>query len=254
MAKNLRIRDRILLALAFLGDEFFEVVQPYSIKMKRMAGVLPPNYKFTNFRANANRMVRTGYMEKIIKNGEPYLRLSNTGKNVIARDFPFLKFRNKNWDGYWRVISYDIPEKFKGSRHALQRKLRELGFGMLQKSIYISPHDIAEDLQEYIEGNKLEDFAAVTVAKRIFGKSDQMLAWEVWNLEKLEEKYWQWIDDCKEFQNKQEKNYQEFVKLQNHFIDILFSDPFLPLELQPDSWPSDEAIKEFHNLIKQQCL
>ncbi|PIS15233.1 hypothetical protein COT63_01080 [Candidatus Shapirobacteria bacterium CG09_land_8_20_14_0_10_38_17] len=253
MAKNLRFRDKILLTLSFLGDEFFEIIQPYSVKMKKMAGILPPDYKLTNFQANTNRMIRTGYMEKIVKDGEPYLRLSNMGKNVIARDFPFLKFRNKNWDGYWRVISYDIPEKFKGSRHSLQEKLKELGFGMLQKSIYISPHNIAEDLQEYIENNNLKDFAAVMVAKRVFGKSNQTLAWEVWNLEKLEEKYWEWISDGEEFQNKQEKNYQKFAKLQDRFIDIIFKDPFLPKELQPNSWPSNEAIKKFHSLLKQQC-
>jgi len=252
MSKRFRFRDQLLLALTFLGDEFFEVVQPYSFQMKKWAGVLPPDYKLTNFRKNIYRMLKTEEIEKVIKNGKPYLRLSNRGKKIVTRDFSLISLQNKPWDGYWRIIAYDIPEKFKNIRYLLQQELSTLGFGMIQKSVYISPHDIAEDLQEYLESNNLRDFAAVMVAKRVFGKSNQALAWEVWNLEQLEKKYEQWIENSQDIRQKKDKTHQQFSKLQNRFIELLYQDPFLPKGLCPNNWVGQEAIREFQSILKIQ--
>jgi DNA-binding transcriptional regulator PaaX len=202
MAKNFRFRDNFLLSLAFLGDEFLNITQPYPLQAERWAGLLPPDYKKSNLKRNIYRLLKTEEIEKVVKNGQPYLRLSNRGKKIITRDFSLIALQNKPWDGYWRIIAYDIPEKYKKTRYLLQQELQTLGFGMMQKSIYISPHDLAEDIQEYLESNHLSDFAFVSVAKRIFGKSNRALAWEVWNLEKLEEKYEEWIENSQIFRQK----------------------------------------------------
>ena len=252
MSKKFRFRDQILLSLAFLGDEFFKVVQPYSFQMKKLAGILPSDYPLTNFKKNFYLMLKTEEIEKIVKNGQPYLRLSNRGKKIIARDFSLIALQNKPWDGYWRIIAYDIPEKYKKTRYLLQQELQTLGFGMMQKSIYISPHDLAEDIQEYLESNHLNDFAFVSVAKRIFGKSNRTLAWEVWNLEKLEEKYEEWIENSQIFRQKKNRTYQQFKEIQSRFIEILYQDPFLPKELCFDNWVGEKAVKEFKTLLKTQ--
>jgi len=254
MSKKFRFRDQILLSLAFLGDEFFKVVQPYSFQMKKLAGILPSDYPLTNFKKNFYLMLKTEEIEKVVKNGQPYLRLSNRGKKIITRDFSLIALQNKPWDGYWRIIAYDIPEKYKKTRYLLQQELQSLGFGMMQKSIYISPHDLAEDIQEYLESNHLSDFAFVSVAKRIFGKSNRVLAWEVWDLEKLEEKYEEWIENSQIFRQKKNRDFQDFKKLQDDFIFLLQKDPFLPKSLLPDSWIGPMAINEFRLVLKTQLV
>ena len=254
MSKKFRFRDQILLSLAFLGDEFFKVVQPYSFQMKKLAGILPSDYPLTNFKKNFYLMLKTEEIERVVKNGQPYLRLSNRGKKIITRDFSLIALQNKPWDGYWRIIAYDVPEKYKKTRYLLQQELQTLGFGMMQKSIYISPHDLAEDIQEYLESNHLSDFAFVSVAKRIFGKSNRVLAWEVWNLEKLEEKYEEWIENSQIFRQKKNRDFQDFKKLQDDFIFLLQKDPFLPKSLLPDSWIGPMAINEFRLVLKTQLV
>src|SRR3989344_4682297 len=32
------------------------------------------------------------------------------------------------WDGEWRIVIFDIPERFKKAREALRKKLKDLGF------------------------------------------------------------------------------------------------------------------------------
>lgn len=45
----------------------------------------------------------------------------------------------KKWDGLWRIVVFDIPEKLKRQRNTLQSKLRGLGFYQLQRSVLIHP-------------------------------------------------------------------------------------------------------------------
>lgn len=64
------------------------------------------------------------------------------------------------WDGKWHVIIFDIPEYFKVARNALRRKLQELGFRQLQRSVFIYPYPAEDevlfiaslfDVERYIE-------------------------------------------------------------------------------------------------------
>ena len=45
------------------------------------------------------------------------------------------------WDGEWRVVIFDIPDRFKKAREALRRKIMNLGFRKLQESVFIFPHE-----------------------------------------------------------------------------------------------------------------
>ncbi|MEW6408003.1 MAG: hypothetical protein AB1465_04905 [Patescibacteria group bacterium] len=45
----------------------------------------------------------------------------------------------RRWDGKWRILIFDINEKWKIVREALRGKLKELGFFQLQKSVWICP-------------------------------------------------------------------------------------------------------------------
>lgn len=46
----------------------------------------------------------------------------------------------KTWDGKWRVVIFDIPEKHKRVREIFRMRLRQLGLYQMQESVYISPY------------------------------------------------------------------------------------------------------------------
>ncbi|MFZ5366202.1 MAG: PaaX family transcriptional regulator C-terminal domain-containing protein [Patescibacteria group bacterium] len=241
MAKRLRVRDKILLGAAILGDLYFEIAEPLSAQLGKIKGVLPSDYKSTNFAVAVSRMLRTGSIEKVIKNGEPYLRLTGVGKKALVRDFPIFAFKRKKWNGFWRMVFYDIPEKDKKTRTWLQLKLKSLGFGALQESVYISPFDVAEDVREFILAQNLGDFVFVAVSKRLFAGNEKALAEKVWNLEKLNEEYLNLYEKIKEGRSTSEifSEYEEILRL----------DPCLPAELLPDNWLGDKVYKEIRRLI-----
>lgn len=248
MAKILRLRDKLLLGAALTGDLLFEIeyLQPLSFQMKKMRGVLPPDYKLTNFYTAVSKMLKTGYLEKIIKNGEPYLRISGKGKKILIRDFPLFSLRKKKWDGLWRIVFYDIPEKQRSIRENLEAKLKELGFGMVQESVYLSPLDVAEDLREFILAKGLGDKVFVSVSKQLFAGNTKNLANKVWRLEKINDQY--------------EELYQKMLKggklseIFSEYEEILRRDPCLPKELLPEEWFGDRVqrgIKIFLQKIGQ---
>jgi len=191
MKKLLRSRDILFLILAGIGDIAEEVRDPMNVissAYKNMYGFIPRRYKRSNFLQTVGRSLRTGDIEKIVKDGKVYLRLTQIGKTKAYRDFPILNI-TKKWNKRWVIVIFDIEEKSKAVRDRLRNKLKGLGFGMLQKSIWVSPLPIGEDMKEVIESIGLsKDAYVIEVAGFMFGDPKELVR-TIWNLDKLEEVY-----------------------------------------------------------------
>lgn len=46
----------------------------------------------------------------------------------------------KKWDGKWRVVVFDIPEKYKKVRDIFRMRLKQLGLYPFQESVFVSPY------------------------------------------------------------------------------------------------------------------
>jgi DNA-binding transcriptional regulator PaaX len=53
----------------------------------------------------------------------------------------------QNWDRKWRVIVFDVPQEQRTKRNVFQKKLKELGFYPLQKSVWLHPSECKEKIQ-----------------------------------------------------------------------------------------------------------
>ena len=82
------------------------------------------------------------------KNGLITLSLTKKGKlKVLNYQLENIKNKKEKWDGKWRMVAFDIPEKFKVGRDTLRRKLKKIGFCELQKSVLITPYDCKEEIE-----------------------------------------------------------------------------------------------------------
>ena len=52
----------------------------------------------------------------------------------------------KRWDRKFRIVIFDIPAKKQAARMALIQKLKDMGFYMLQKSIWVHPYDCINEI------------------------------------------------------------------------------------------------------------
>jgi DNA-binding transcriptional regulator PaaX len=62
------------------------------------------------------------------------------------------------WDGRWRIVFFDIPEKRRKARDALRDKLRDLGFYELQKSVFVHPFPCRDEIDFVVEFLKIRPF------------------------------------------------------------------------------------------------
>ena len=53
----------------------------------------------------------------------------------------------KKWDKKWRVVIFDIPEKYKNLRDVFRGRLRQLDMYLLQESVYVSPYPCFREIE-----------------------------------------------------------------------------------------------------------
>lgn len=189
MRKLLRPKDILLLTIAGIRDIFQEVHDPmqlFSNAYKEMYGFIPREYTRKNFYQAVWRSIKTGDIEKIIKDNKAYLRLTTSGKDRVSRDFPLTGFSRK-WNRKWVILTFDIEEKSRKLRDIFRRKLKSIGFGMLQQSVWITPLPIAKDMMEFVNNNNLEEDVFILEVSSVLLGDPKELARRVWHLDDLEE-------------------------------------------------------------------
>lgn len=167
--------------------------------------------------------------------------------------------RNAKWDGYWRILTYSIPESKKKLRAQVRKELTWTGFGLISNSTWASPNPLEDQVMEMIRNYQLEDHTILFKANSIVSHSDQDLIEKGWDLKEIDRKYEEFIrhyqgkyDELKERAWNQSLSDQEcFVKrttLVHEYRKFLFLDPGFPAELLPEDWSGFQARNLFFNL------
>lgn len=74
---------------------------------------------------------------------------------------------NQAWDGQWRMIIFDVPEKKRKYRDYLRQMLKTLGFKELQKSTWVTPFPIPDFLKELLWEERIKHFTRFITIKEI---------------------------------------------------------------------------------------
>lgn len=113
------------------------------------------------------------YRSKLIEkkenpDGSFTLLLTEKGKlKALTYHFQEMKVKKENWDGKWRIVVFDIPEKLRRERDALREKLKELGFYEFQKSVFIFPYKCQDEIDFIVEFFNLRKYVRFGVLESI---------------------------------------------------------------------------------------
>ncbi len=87
---------------------------------------------------------KRGLIKLVNKNGVSYYQLSEKGEKILLK-YKIKKInKRKTWDGKWRIIIFDVPEKFRNSRDKLRQELKKQDFFKLQDSVWATRYDCEE--------------------------------------------------------------------------------------------------------------
>lgn len=121
-------------------------------------------------------------------------RLTQQGRLVAlgGRD-PQVQW-SRAWDGRWRLVAFDVPISRNSERQRLRRYLQERSFGFLQKSVWITPDPLREDLQ-VIGGSKIDVKSLILLeAKPCAGESDAEIVANGWNFQEINKGYAKYLE------------------------------------------------------------
>ena len=169
------------------------------------------------------------------------LTLTKEGKEKLKNILPVF-LPQKEWDKSWYLVIFDIPEKLRGKRNILREKLKKLGFGQLQQSVWISPTNYLSILEKLIFDYQLDHYVIFSQTNKIGRETSQDLSEKIWKLSELNKEYQKFILDWEKTFDKKERNL-----LQMSYLQILSKDPQLPKELLPKKWAGDKSYQLVKN-------
>lgn len=109
--------------------------------------------------ALALKRLRQNGLVELISDKDLTYRLTDSGKDKAL--WKKMMWEDEPWDGKWRIVVWDIPEKRRVTRDLLRYKLKQLGFSKLQKSIWITKKNCTKVLQDFINQVGIKDWVKV---------------------------------------------------------------------------------------------
>jgi phenylacetic acid degradation operon negative regulatory protein len=187
--------------------------------------------------SHLQRLYKKGFIKKIKNKNRLFFKLTTQPHQIIFNELIKTKVdrSKKRWDGLWRLVIYDIPERFKYRRDTLRDFLKELGFGKVQESCWVSPYDFSSLLYEFCKFHKILKYICIYEGKFFAGKNIDLLVEEIWHLRDLNRKYEEFINLCKkeieviEIEELNSKEcYERYYKVYKIYKNLVEDDPFLP--------------------------
>ncbi len=112
------------------------------------------------------------------------LVLTKEGKERLENILPRY-FGKKKWDGNWYLAIYDIPEEKKIYREILRATLKRLGFGQLNKSVWVCPFNFLGEVEKIIKDYNLSHYVVLAITDKLGREEAGLLANKVWKLDKV---------------------------------------------------------------------
>lgn len=106
------------------------------------------SYSEKHLKRTLDRLRKRKLVEYKENGVETIIELTDLGKKEIIRyDINKMEIiKPKKWDGKWWMVIFDIPEHHKKQRDVFQRKLKDLGFYFIQKSVCLQPFSCKKEI------------------------------------------------------------------------------------------------------------
>ncbi|MFA6552718.1 MAG: hypothetical protein WCT19_04450 [Candidatus Paceibacterota bacterium] len=147
-------------------------------KYFKVLNLMVKEWKNINRRSleNSIRLLYRSHLieEKENPDGTVTMVLNKEGRK-LALHFDIYNIRIKKptkWDEYWRIVIFDIPERFKKLRNLLRFHLQNMGFVELQKSVFVHPFPCFDEIEYIIETYKIRKYVRTILAKKIDNELD----------------------------------------------------------------------------------
>lgn len=167
---------------------------------------------------------------------------------------------DKQWDGQWLTVMFEIPEAERKKRDTFRNELLQLGFGPLYKSVYLSPWDYTEETLRFADNHGLAEYITISRGVFVHRAPTPRQAKQLWALDELNDVYRTqiaWfrsefmpaITPLLEDPGDGLALFVRFLELGELIADLSLNDPMLPEELLEENWLGKTCFKEMEEVL-----
>ena len=110
--------------------------------------------------------LNTNGLIKMSGNGQ--IALTRAGAQRLARLGPQIELKkNKVWDKFFRIVAFDIPLAHRKRAEAFRRRLKELNFLQLQRSLWVYPYECEREITQMARHHGVETYITIMVVGKI---------------------------------------------------------------------------------------
>ena len=208
-------------------------------------------------RVALTRLVRRGLIARMREGRLVHYRVTPRAERLLAEgDGRIFSLGHPRDDGStWTLVWHQIPEDRRLERSRLARRLRFLGFGSVQDSVWVSPHDHSREVDELLAELDVAQHATSFLARVGSVAGLSALVSRAWDLSGLVDRYEAFRSDFSPYLAgriraglSDAETFLVRTRLVHQFRGFPLLDPELPEDLAPMSEPRDQAVATFHEL------
>lgn len=253
---------------SFLFTLYGDYVEPLGVGSVRASALVSLAAMFgvtaTALRTALSRMTAEEWLAPERVAGRPAYRLGDRGRPLISDGTRRIYERRGAWDGNWLLVSYSMSEQRRRERERLRSELSFLGFGSLGNGIWVSPHDLRDEVGTLLREHRITEHVAVIYGELDWPADAADIVRRAWDLDDVARRYGAFADrignalreDGERIRTRRLEDAEAFrrrFELTHEFRHFPFVDPDLPAALLPHGWIGHRAralFLEYNHLLQ----
>ena len=158
-----------------ITEEILEMLYDLAARPYRIVyGYFPKEYSRNSIQVALKRLEKKGFIGKEILDNEVCVQLSELGLRELEtrrqrrkEQLPVKDKSDEKWDGFWRVVIFDIPEKRRVARDILRNQLKNWGFSPWQQSVWVTKKNCTQALRNFINSIGIKDWVRVIESNNV---------------------------------------------------------------------------------------
>lgn len=160
----------MLLSIIDLATPFFAASSIYRVSANNY--IQQRSIEKSNFSERIKYLKKRGLIETFVEGKDKYIEITPKGIDRATKlhDLHPVIDRMGTWDKKWRIVIFDIPEKYRNARDSFRNKLIEMGFIQVQDSVYLHPFECSEIIRRQAEILLIEKYVLLSISEIIQGE------------------------------------------------------------------------------------
>ncbi len=186
--------------------------------------------------------------------GRRFLRLTPEARRMANGGRDLQAHWDHQWDGVWRMVLFDIPESERNTRERLRRSLKQLGFGCLQNSTWVTPFPI--DSLSFPRKSRQANAKKLCLfeSRPCGGETNPQIVKAAWNFPAIQQLYHLHRDILKHPPKKDAEfaEWEDWMAREcSAWRDAVQADPLLPRALWPKGYKGEQYLLERRRTLQR---